>query len=77
MQIVQDSSAGLSILEQDIGTVDYVSGEVKINSFKTSSFNGSAIKVFANPVSRTISSDKNIILSYNSTPTVTIVQERS
>ena len=77
MQIVQDSSAGLSILEQDIGTVDYLSGEVKINSFKTSSFNGSAIKVFANPVSRTISSDKNIILSYNSTPTVTIVQERS
>jgi len=77
MQIVQDSSAGLSILEQDIGTVDYVSGEVKINSFKTSSFNGSAIKVFANPISRTISSDKNIILSYNSTPTVTIVQERS
>ena len=77
MQVVQDSSAGLSILDQDIGTVDYLTGEVKINSFKTSFFNGSAIKVFANPVSRTISSDKNIILSYNSTPTVTIVQERS
>lgn len=77
IQVVQDSSAGLSILDQDIGTVDYSTGEVKINSFKTSFFNGSAIKVFANPVSRTISSDKNIILSYNSTPTVTIVQERS
>ena len=77
LQIVQDSTSGLAIISQEVGSVNYETGTVKIDSFKTSGYIGSAIKVFANPVSRTIISDKNIILSYNSTPTVTVTQERS
>lgn len=76
IQVVQDSSGGLEIIEASIGTVDYKTGTVKINGFKTSAYTGGSIKVFANPVSRTIMSSKNIILSYNNTPTVTIAQER-
>jgi len=77
LQIVQDSTAGLEVIDTDIGTVDYVTGTVSIKSFKTSLFTGEAIKVFARPVSRTIVSNKNIILTYNNLPTIRIIQERS
>lgn len=76
LQIVQSQDQVLQIVNSNIGTVDYSSGLVNLNSFKTSAFTGDGIKILAQPKSRTILSTKNIILSYNNTPTVTIVQER-
>jgi len=77
LQIIQDATAGIEVVETSIGTVNYTEGSVNINSFKTSLFTGNAIRLFATPTSRTISSSKNIILTYNAQPTVQIVQERS
>jgi hypothetical protein len=76
LQVVQSQDQVLQIVNSNIGTVDYSSGLVNLNSFKTSAFAGDGIKILAQPKSRTILSTKNIILSYNNTPTVTIVQER-
>ena len=76
LQIVQSQDQVLQVVNSNIGTVDYSSGLVNLNSFKTSAFTGDGIKILAQPKSRTILSTKNIILSYNNTPTVTIVQER-
>lgn len=76
LQVVQSQDQVLQIVNSNIGTVDYSSGLVNLNSFKTSAFTGDGIKILAQPKSRTILSTKNIILSYNNTPTVTIVQER-
>lgn len=77
LQVVQDATSGIEVVETSIGTVNYTEGLVNINSFKTSLFTGNAIRLFATPTSRTISSSKNIILTYNAQPTVKIVQERS
>lgn len=76
LQVVQSQDQVLQIVNSNIGTVDYSSGLVNLNSFKTSAFTGDGIKILAQPKNRTILSTKNIILSYNNTPTVTIVQER-
>ena len=76
MQIVQQGSSVLTIVNKDIGTVDYTNGIVKLISFEVSAFTGDGITVSANPVSKTLKSNKNIILSYNKTPSITIEQER-
>ena len=76
MQIVQQGSSVLTIVNKDIGTVDYTNGTVKLTNFEVSAFTGDGITVSANPVSKTLKSNKNIILSYNKTPSITIEQER-
>ena len=76
MQVVQQGSSVLTIVNQDIGTVDYTNGTVKLTNFEVSAFTGDGITVSANPVSKTLQSNKNIILSYNKTPSITIEQER-
>ena len=76
MQIVQQGSSVLTIVNKDIGTVDYTNGTVKLINFEVSAFTGDGITVSVNPVSKTLKSNKNIILSYNKTPSITIEQER-
>ena len=76
MQVVQETGNGVTIVNSDIGTIDYTSGTVKLSNFNVSTFIGADIVVSANPVDKTLKSDKNIILSYNKTPSITIVQER-
>jgi len=66
----------LNIVNNDIGTVDYTNGTVTISNFLVSSFTGDAITVSATPVAKTLKSNKNIILSYNKTPSITVEQER-
>jgi hypothetical protein len=76
MQVVQQGSSVLTIVSRNIGTVDYTNGTVKLTNFEVSGFTGDGITVSANPVSKTLKSNKNIILSYNKTPSITIQQER-
>ena len=76
MQVIQETGDGVTIVNSDIGTVDYTLGTVKLSNFNVSTFIGADIVVSANPVDKTLKSDKNIILSYNKTPSITIVQER-
>ena len=76
LQVVQQESSVLTVVENDIGTVDYTNGTITISNFLVSSFVGDAITVSINPVSKTLKSNKNIILSYNKTPSIAIEQER-
>jgi len=48
IQIVAADSVNPEVIEPNLGTVDYTTGQVKLTGFKTESFNGSAIKVVAN-----------------------------
>lgn len=45
------------------GTIDYASGILSLNNFTLSSYEGSALKVYAKPESRDIQSTKDIILN--------------
>ena len=45
-----------------IGTIDYVTGELNINSFLVSAFDGIEVKVNANPVSKDISPVREQVL---------------
>ena len=76
IQVIQQQDSTLQIVNPQVGTVDYTTGLVTLNSFVVSSFSGDSVKISATPKSRTIKSDKSIILSYNATPSITIVQER-
>ena len=76
MQIVQQDGTSLTIQNNNIGSVDYTTGTVRLANFNVSTFIGDSIVVSAVPLNKTLSSDKNIILSYNNTPSITIVQER-
>jgi len=51
-----------SILGQ-AGTVDYKNGIIYLNRFNVSDYEGSAIKIYAKPVSKDIQSTKDIILN--------------
>lgn len=76
IQVIQQQNATLQIVSPEAGSVNYETGAVTLNSFLVSAFSGDSIKISATPKRRTIKSDKNIILSYNQTPSITIVQER-
>tara|TARA_B100000575_G_scaffold211157_1_gene172137 strand:+ start:1909 stop:3702 length:1794 start_codon:yes stop_codon:yes gene_type:complete len=76
LQIVRQANGDIQVVENNIGTVDYEEGLVSINTFKVSSFEGSAITVTTTPSNRTVKSNKNIILSYNQKPIINIIQER-
>ena len=76
MQVVRQANGELQIVQNNIGTVDYENGIVNINSLKVSSYSGAAINITATPANKTIKSSKNIILRYNQTPIVNIIQER-
>ena len=52
LQIVQDTTSGLEVINTNVGTVNYAQGLVNINSFNTSLFNGNAIRIYATPISR-------------------------
>jgi len=77
MQVVKQSNGSLQVVNTNIGTVDYDNGIVNINGLEVSAFTGAGITVSANPVDTTIRSDKNIILRYNSSPQINIIQERT
>ena len=76
LQVVKQSNGSLEVVNTNIGTVDYDNGIVNINGLKVSAYTGAGITVSANPVDTTIRSDKNIILSYNNSPQINIIQER-
>lgn len=76
LQIVKQSNGAVQIIEPNAGTVNYENGLVNVNGLIVSSYTGAGITVSANPVSSTLRSDKNIILSYNNTPQINIIQER-
>jgi hypothetical protein len=48
IQIVTDDRTNPQIVNPNAGTVDYVTGEVKLVKFETESYPGSAIKIYAN-----------------------------
>ena len=76
LQVVKQSNGAVQVVEPNIGSVDYKNGTVKVNALNVSSYTGAGMTVSANPMSSTLKSNKNIILSYNNTPTINIIQER-
>lgn len=76
LQIVQDSQGVVQVVQSSAGTVDYNSGLVQITDLNVSAYQGAGITITASPTKQTVSSSKNIILSYNKTPKITVTQER-
>ena len=54
MQVIQETGDGVTIVNSDIGTIDYTSGTVKLSKFNVSTFIGADIVVSANPVDKTL-----------------------
>ena len=77
VQIVQDTQGTVQIVKQNTGTIDYASGIVQITDLNVSAYSGAGITLTAVPVKQTVKSSKNIILSYNKVPHITVTQERS
>ena len=76
IQVIQDSQGIVQVVNSSIGTVDYTSGVVQITELNVSAYSGAGITITAVPTKQTVSSSKNIILSYNNTPRISITQER-
>ena len=76
LEVVQLDSSQVTVVKSKVGTIDYVTGKVSLPDFEVSAFTGDSITVSVNPVAKTLSSSKNIILSYNETPSISIEQER-
>lgn len=76
LEIVQLDASQVTVVKSKVGTIDYVTGKVSLPDFEVSAFTGDSITVSVNPVAKTLSSSKNIILSYNETPSISIEQER-
>lgn len=76
IEIVQLDASQVTVVKSKVGTIDYVTGKVSLPDFQVSAFTGDSITVSVNPVAKTLSSTKNIILSYNETPSISIEQER-
>ena len=76
LQIVQDTSGVVEIVETNVGTVDYDTGTIQITNLNVSAYTGAGITLSAIPSRQTLKSTKNIILKYNETPSVKVTQER-
>lgn len=76
IQIVQDSQGVVQVVSSSVGSIDYDAGVVQISDLNVSAYTGAGITLTAVPTRQTVSSSKNIILSYNNTPHITITQER-
>ena len=76
LEIVQLDASQVTVVKSKVGTIDYDTGKVSLPDFEVSAFTGDSITVSVNPVAKTLSSSKNIILSYNETPSISIEQER-
>lgn len=74
--MVQEESTALEVINNNIGSVDYTTGKVTINQINVAAYAGDGITVSAVPVDVTLGSTRNIILQYNSTPDITVIQER-
>jgi len=63
LDIVYEASDGIVPYVRKIGTVNYTTGEVKINSLTVTDFGGNAIKVYGKFVNKDIAPAKDRILS--------------
>lgn len=76
LQILTNTADGFLILNARAGTVNYETGAVNIQNLTTSSYTGSAIKVYARPTIQDIIGPKDRIISIRSAD-VTISVEAS
>ena len=76
LQIIQDIAGTATIINDKIGTIDYTTGRVIISNLTVSQYDGAGITIRCNPAKQSVSSSQNIILSYNSTPKISVTQER-
>jgi hypothetical protein len=51
---------------KNVGTVDYITGELRLNSFTVSSYDGSALKIYAKARDKDIIGSKNEVMSIES-----------
>jgi hypothetical protein len=63
LQILRKTGSGFTILNGNIGTVDYTRGTVIIRNLNVSAYSGSAIKIYAMPESQDILGPKDRIVS--------------
>jgi len=77
LQIVTSIGDAFSILDPDVGTVDYNTGKVTIKAAVIAAYTGSGIKVYARPYEQEIAAKLNTILRLESVDaTLTIAQAR-
>jgi len=77
LQIVTSIGDAFSVLDPDVGTVDYNTGKVTIKAAVIAAYTGSGIKVYARPYEQEIAAKLNTILRLESVDaTLTIAQAR-
>jgi len=77
LQIVTSVGDAFSVLDPDVGTVDYNTGKVTIKAAVIAAYTGSGIKVYARPYEQEIAAKLNTILRLESADaTLTIAQAR-
>jgi len=77
LQIVTSIGDAFSILDPDVGTVDYNTGKVTIKAAVIAAYTGTGIKVYARPYEQEIAAKLNTILRLESVDaTLTIAQAR-
>ena len=77
IQIVSADTANQEVINNNIGTVNYETGEVKLKGFKTESYNGAAIKITANTKTDDIIAPKGKIFAIrDSDVTVNIIETK-
>ena len=63
LQIIRETGSGFTIVNSNIGTVNYTTGTVIIRDLNVSDFTGSAIKIYAIPETQDILGPKDRIIS--------------
>lgn len=77
MQVISSTSGSTEILNPNIGTVDYSTGEVKLINFAVESYSGEAIKIYAASSSVDVRAPKSRILTIrDSDVTVNFIESK-
>lgn len=63
MQVISAGTVNTEILSPNIGTVDYITGEVRLVNFSVESFTGDAIKIYAATTSVDITAPRSRVLT--------------
>jgi hypothetical protein len=62
LQVVYISATGITVLQENVGTVDYTTGSINLTNFIVDAYDGNGIKIFVRPLTGDINATNNLVM---------------
>lgn len=62
LQVVYITSTAITVLQENVGTVDYTTGSINLTNFTVDAYDGNGIKIFIRPLTGDIVATNNLVM---------------